>query len=79
MLSVINTKCRKIGLYAECRYAECLYAKCRGATLTTRAVDASIAALDFKSCLMQSCGTNWQLKVLALTVKPWNWLIYHIC
>jgi hypothetical protein len=36
MSSVIEAKCRKIGLYAdckytECRYAECLYAECRGA------------------------------------------------
>ncbi len=31
MLSVVYAKCRKIGLYAECRYAECLYAECGGA------------------------------------------------
>jgi hypothetical protein len=31
MLSVVDTECHKLALYAECHYAECRYAECRGA------------------------------------------------
>ncbi len=72
MLSVLDAKCRKIGLYAECHYAECRYVECCGGLETPNCT--SLSSQPSSQILDKGgCDPEWQSMILLYYYKKIYW------